>query len=564
MLYLSWSRHDKIFHVHCGPLGVHELCPDWLQLAYLLKIPTIRAMRYAVKYFSGLIAFIAMGNYAAVAGLNLIPWPDQVEVRAGAFVLNAQTTISADPPFIQEARQLADVWKLAMTTSEGGNQILLTTNGSFGLPEEGYHLSVAATGVVIQARSAAGAFYGCQTLQQLAGPASRTIPGVHITDAPRYVWRGLLLDVSRHFFDQPTLLQVLDWMAAYKLNRFHLHLTDNQAWRLEVGGYPELTGVGARGSFTDSNAPPRFFSKAEMQEIIGYAARKHIVVVPEIDMPGHAGAATRTYPTLDGQLFTYDPVQETTYEFLQKVLLDVMQTFPSPWIHFGGDEVNTTGWDAVAGVKEKLHAEGLERPQQLEGYFVRRMSQFIAEHGHIPLGWDEIVSARPATNTVIFWWRHNKPEILAQALTEGYSVVLTPRSPCYFDYPQDKAFPNMGWKLCNTPEIVYRGPLIPTNLPPVQLQRILGVEGCVWTEHISSRPYLEFMIMPRLLALAEMAWTSPKEQNYARFSDCLKPIMAQCRQDGIQVYSAENPIGSHQEATRLERPPATSRTVKPD
>ena len=521
-------------------------------------------MRYAVKYFSGLIAFIAMGNYAAVAGLNLIPWPDQVEVRADAFVLNAQTTIFADPPFIQEARQLADVWKLALATAEGGNRILLTTNGPSELPEEGYHLSVEAAGIVIQARSAAGAFYGCQTLRQLAGPASQKIPGVNITDAPRYIWRGLLLDVSRHFFDQPTLLQVLDWMAAYKLNRFHLHLTDNQAWRVEVTGYPELTGVGARGSFTDSNAPARFFSKSELQEIIRYAAQRHIVVVPEIDMPGHAGAATRTYPFLNGSLFTYDPVHDSTYDFLQKVLLDVMQTFPSPWIHFGGDEVNTSGWSSLAGVTEKMHAQGFHRPQQLEGYFVRRMSQFIAEHGHVPLGWDEIVSARPATNTVIFWWRHNKPEMLEQALAEGYSVVLTPRSPCYFDYPQDKAFPNMGWKLCNTPEIVYRGPLIPTNLPPVQLQRILGVEGCVWTEHISSRPYLEFMIMPRMLALAEMAWTPSKAQSFARFSDRLKPVMEQFQRDGIHGYSAENPLGSRQEASRLEPPLATSRPVKPD
>ena len=478
---------------------------------------------------------------ATAADFNLIPWPAKLQWLDGQFSLNDKTVVTADSPFTQEAAWLASKFHLPTTAAMAANRIRLTTEGAEGLGDEAYRLEVDAHGATIHAHSAAGAFYGGQTLAQLLEPKPKVIPFVTIEDAPRYAWRGLMLDVSRHFFDKTTILQLLDWMADYKLNRFHIHLTDDQAWRLEIGKYPELTRSGARGNFSDSNAPAKFFTKAEMQEIIAYAAARHIVVVPEIDMPGHASAATRVFPQLDGGAKTFNPGRDATYDFLQTVLLDVMQTFPSPWIHFGGDEVNTSGWSKDAQAVKKMRAEGLEKPQQLEGYFVRRMTKFVTEHGRTPMGWDEIVSTKPAPGTVVFWWRHNKPESLQQALAGGYSVVLTPRSPCYFDYPQDKSYPQIGWKLCNTPEVVYGGPTIPPTIPPAQLKQILGVEACVWTEHIGTVPYLEFMLMPRMVALAEMAWTPDDRRDFAQFAARLKPHLEEYRQQGIHYYDATNP-----------------------
>ena len=500
-----------------------------------------------LRNFLAVTSLAAAAFAASSAELALIPWPAQVEPQAGHFSLNEQTVVIADAPFTNEAVWLAGETHLPTAATAKGNRIQLTTQGAQELGEEAYRLEIDQHGATIQARTAAGAFYGAQTLRQLLEAKSQTIPFVKIEDAPRYAWRGLMLDVSRHFFDQPTLLQLLDWMADYKLNRFHLHLTDDPAWRLEIRKYPALTQAGAQGNFSDTNAPARFFTKAEMQTIVRYAARRHIVVVPEIDMPGHAGAATRTFPQLDGGQHTFNPAREETFDFLQNTLRDMMDVFPSPWIHFGGDEVNHSQWK----VNARLRAEGVTQPDQLEGYFVRRMAGFISQQGRTPVGWDEIVAAKPATNTVVFWWRHNKPEMLEQALAAGYSVVLTPRSPCYFDYPQDQSYPQIGWKLCNTPEAIYGGPRIPTSVSPAQRDKILGVEGCVWTEHISTVPYLEFMLLPRLAALGETAWTPDARRDFAQFSARLPPFLAQYRQRGIHFFDANNPESSLREASSL-------------
>jgi hexosaminidase len=491
---------------------------------------------------------VAGGLLAGPADLNLIPWPVSVQSKPGEFALNQKTAVTADAAFTNEAALLAGQLHLDCAPVAEDNRIRLTTAGADGLGDEAYRLDVDADGATIHARTAAGAFYGCQTLRQLAAPDAKTIPFVQITDAPRYAWRGLMLDVSRHFFDKPTVLRVLDWMADYKLNRFHLHLTDDSGWRVEIPKYPELTRAGARGNFSDTNAPPRFFTREDLREIVAYAARRHIVVVPEIDMPGHASAATRTFPELDGGTHTFNPAREETYVFLQNVLRDVMEIFPSPWIHFGGDEVNVSQWQ----VTEKLKSDGIESPAQMENYFVRRMAGFISQQGRTPVGWDEIVAARPATNTVVFWWRHNKPEMLAQALAAGYSVVLTPRSPCYLDYPQDKSYPQIGWKLCNTPEAVYAGPKIPADISPAQREGILGVEACVWAERIGTVPYLEFMLLPRLAALGETAWTPEPRRDFTQFSNRLAPFLSQYRQLGIRFYDANNPADSLRAARGLQ------------
>lgn len=501
-------------------------------------------------------AAIATRAPAEAAELPLIPWPDQVELQAGHFHLNRQTVVVADPVFAHVAAQLSTALNLTVAPPAPGNRILLTTNGADGLGGEAYRLEVDAAGATIRARDAAGAFYGCQTFRQLAKPGA--IPAVKITDAPRCAWRGLMLDVSRHFFDKSTVRRVLDWMADYKLNRLHLHLTDDQGWRLEIQKYPELTRIGARGNFSDTNAAPRFFTRAEMRELVAYAAERHIIIVPELDMPGHASAATRTFPQLDGGMHTFNPAREETYDFLQNVLLDVMDTFSSPWIHFGGDEVNCSGWNQDVHVAEKMRAEGLENPRQLEGYFVRRVTGFIQQQGRTPVGWDEIVNAQPSSNTVVFWWRQDKPEMLERALAGGYSVVMSPRTPCYLNYPQDKSFPKFMPNHYNTPADVYAGPKIPAGISAAHRRQILGVEACVWTEYIATVPHLEFTLLPRLIALAEMAWTPDDRRDFVRFSGRQEPFLNQHRQAGVHYYDAAQPLESLHDALPPENQPAAA------
>ena len=510
-----------------------------------------------LKLILNLLATVLLGGTVpavAAAELHLIPWPAQITQQDGQFAVNEQTAVVADHAFASEAAGLSAALHLTNTAAASKNRIELTTRGAHGLAAEAYQLEVSPAGITIRAASPAGAFYGCQTLQQLIEPQTRTVPVVKITDAPRYAWRGFMLDVSRHYFDQSTILREIDWMAGYKLNRLHLHLTDDPAWRLEIQKYPELTSTGARGNFSDSNAPAAYFTRAAMSQIIAYAQARHIVVVPEIDMPGHASAATRTFPQLDGGVHTFNPGREETYDFLQNVVLDVMETFPSPWIHLGGDEVDCSVWKTDPTVAQKLQADGLNSPQQLEQSFVRRMAGYIHDHGRTPVGWDEVAAAKPVKDTLIFWWRHDRPEVLASALAGGYNVVLAPRAPCYFDYPQDLTYPVKGRKLFNTLDAVYRGPEIPKTITPAQRQHIIGVEGCLWTERITTTSYLEFMTMPRLAALSEMAWTTDEARDFARFDGCLKPFLQQYRENGIHYYDETDPAGSlhdaNQSATR--------------
>ena len=502
---------------------------------------------YFVRSFFVIASVLVIASAATAADFNLIPWPERVQPLAGQFSLDEKTVIVADAPFTNEAAWLAGKILLPLTAAAKGDVIRLTTQGAENLGDEAYALEVDHQGATIRAHSSAGAFYGSQTLSQLL--SAKKIPCVKIEDAPRYAWRGMMLDVSRHFFDKPTILQLLDWMAAYKLNRFHLHLTDDQGWRLEMEKYPELTQTGAVGNYSDTNTPACFFTRTDIQEIIRYAAQRHIVVVPEIDMPGHAGAVARTYPTLAGSTNSFNPASEQTYAFLENVLRDTMELFPSPWIHFGGDEVKSSAWKNNPDAIKKMQADGLKDTKQLESSFVRRIAGFIAKNGRTPAGWDEIAAAGTEPGALIYWWRHDKPEVLTQALAGGHSVVLSPRAPCYFDYPQDKSFPYVGgWKLWITPEDVYRGPSIPTNIPPAQLKQILGVEGCVWTERITTVPYLEFMILPRMIALSEMAWTADGQRDFVQFNFRLKPHLEAYRQLGIQFYDAANPAETRRSA----------------
>jgi hexosaminidase len=437
--------------------------------------------------------------------------------------------------------------------------------------------------VTIRATDAEGAFYGTQTLLQLLpqealvkpapkpvspGSAKRRSPidlatkslsGVHwdiptvtIADAPRWAWRGVMLDVSSNFFGKETLERTLDWMALHKLNRLHLRLTGDTAWRFEVKKYPALTKSGATGSASDPHAPARFYTQGDIKEIVACAAARHIVVVPEISLPGHAGAAIRACPELDGGFNTLNPARKQTWDFVEAVLTTTMELFPSQWIHFGGGEVYRAKWERDPDVLQMMKTEGLSGTREVESRFARRVATFLKSHGRTPVGWDAIVESGVDPESVVCWSEDDKPEVLKAALEKGRRVILCPRAPCFFDYPQDPLYPQDKSKICNTIEAVYRGPRIPADISAAQLPQVLGAEACVWTDHISTEPYLQFNIVPRLFAFAEMAWTPDERRGYDSFMARERAFVPLYQKLHLSYYDIDNPIESLREACKGE------------
>jgi len=408
----------------------------------------------------------------------------------------------------------------------------------------GYTLDTTPHGIRILAGNAESEFYARQTLAQLNDDGR--LPCVHVEDAPRYEWRGFMLDESRHFFGKAVVKQLLDVMAELKLNRFHWHLTDEPGWRIEIKKYPKLTEIGAVGNYSNRNAPRAFYTQDDIREIVAYAAARHIVIIPEIDMPGHATAATRAYPGLSGGGtgrfvgFTFHPVKEETYRFIEDVLTEVAALFPGPYIHIGGDEVSfgTQTWKTDPQIQQFIAAHKLKDTVGLEQHFIRRAVGIVNKLGKTAVGWDEIVDAGvPAQHCVVMWWRHDKPQVLANALTRGYTVVLTPRRPCYLDFVQhDSHKIGRRWKGFNDLDGTYDFPA-PTQTAP----KVLGLEACLWTERIADKHRLDFMTFPRLAAIAEDAWTNPDAKNLDSFRTRLRDFLRRLDKLGIYYFDPFDP-----------------------
>jgi hexosaminidase len=417
---------------------------------------------------------------------------------------------------------------------------------------EGYTLRVVPQTVLIYAATAAGHFNGLQTLAQLLREGTPENGGLAlrcltIQDQPRFAWRGFMLDESRHFSGKPAVLRLLDGMAAYKLNRFHWHLTDSPGWRIEIKAFPKLTEVGGRGSETDRRpgAPAQFYTQQDIREIVTYARERNIAIMPEIDMPGHADAAVLSYPDLDGggfqrpkgnswPRFTFNPAKPATLKFLDDVLKEVAQLFPDAGvIHFGGDEVNFgwQKWPQLPEVQALMQSEHLAGLPDVEAWFTRRMAASINQLGFKTGGWDEITSrGLPADKTLVFWWRHDKPQILRSALEAGYPVVLCPRRPCYFDFVQhDSHKVGRRWGGFNPLGDVYDFPA-GLKLSAADEAKVLGIEACLWTETTVTQARRDFLTWPRLVALAEAAWTPESRKDLpdfkARLTSQLKVLKA--------------------------------------
>ena len=412
---------------------------------------------------------------------------------------------------------------------------------SDAMEAEEYRLTVDSDRIEIVSGGPEGAFYAVQTLRQLlpraafSGADAVEIPCVAIEDGPCLAYRGLMLDVARHFFTVEEVKRTLDLMAMHKLNVFHWHLTDDQGWRIEIRKYPELTRVGSVRKRTlvgrdpggeydetcryDETPYGGFYTQEEIREVVDYAARRFITVIPEIEFPGHAVAALASYPWLGctGERYevrqTWDiddrvfcPGRETTFEFMEGVLEEVLELFPSEYIHIGGDECPTKMWERCPACRARMAAEGLTRPRQLQGYATARIERFLLERGRRLIGWDEMLDGGVTPTAVVMSWRGTEGGV--RAARQGNEVVMAPTTHCYFDYYQtaDTVGEPLAWGGCLPVEQVYSlDPL--EGLSADERRFVRGVQANLWTEYIADFEQAQYMLLPRLSALAEVAWS---------------------------------------------------------
>ncbi len=506
----------------------------------------------------------------------MVPLPLKLEFGAGVFKIGARTRILVDAPARETGGYLAErlgpatgrsLQLGADTESATGNLVLTTRGANAALGAEGYELVVTEDSVVLRAPGPAGLFYGVQSLLELlpakalaakpAGNGDWTIPCVRIKDQPRFKWRGLLLDVSRHFFTINEVEQLLDLMALHKLNHLQMHLTDDQGWRLEIKKYPRLTETGAWRKGIGFGLDPKastaygpdgryggYYTQADIRELIAYAAARHITLVPEIEMPGHASAALAAYPqfscsgtgyTTDvgGGIFAgvYCAGNEETFQFLQDILAEVIEVFPGKYIHIGGDEVPKSNWQKCAKCQARMTAEGLKNEKELQSYFVRRMEKFINSKGRSLIGWSEILEGGLAQNAAVMDWIGGAVE----AAGAGHDVVMTPTTHCYFDYYQstDQAAEPRAIGGFLPLDQVYSLEPVPVKLGPQYQSHILGAQGNLWTEYVPSFKHAQYMIFPRLCALAEVTWSAKASRNYPDFARRLRTHFERLDQLGV-------------------------------
>ena len=492
------------------------------------------------KYLVTLLLLMGMGAYAQTQPYEVVPLPQHIALQKGQpFVINNQVQILADGSLQQEAallqQYLSEVTglQLPLAQQRQKKQAYISLSVSPRVKAaEGYVLTVTAKGITIEGGSPAGVFYGIQTLHKATNEGT-TLPAAVITDAPRFGYRGMHLDCSRHFWRVDFIKKFIDLLALHNMNVFHWHLTDDQGWRIEIKRYPELTTIGAQRSGTvmgtnadldDETPHGGYYTQQEARDIVAYAQQRHITVIPEIDMPGHMLAALACYPELG---CTGGPYQvghnwgvykdvlcvsnPKVYAFVEGVLTEIMDIFPSEVIHIGGDEAPTERWEACA------RCQALNLPtNRLQAHFTQKVFNFLTTHHRRALGWDEILEGCPK-DAMIMSWRGSEPG--AKAATLGHDVVMTPTTHCYFDYLQSKEA-QFEPSRCGgfiPVEKVYALEPAPDTLTAQAKQHILGAQANLWSEYLTTEGLVEYQALPRMSALAEVQWTEPERKNYEAF-----------------------------------------------
>ncbi len=495
----------------------------------------------------------------------LVPWPRSISPREGYFVWNRATRVVAAGD--DSARRVAAVlvervaaglgFRPALDGAAGENTIVLRLDADL-TEAQGYRLRVDQNSVELVAKTAHGLFYGVQTLVQLLAKAGSELPAVEIEDAPRFAYRGLHLDVARHFYPIAVVKRVIEQMARLKLNVFHWHLTEDQGWRIEIKKYPRLTEVGAWREQTligHGQAEPKrydgvrhggFYTQAEVREVVQFATDRFVTIVPEIEMPGHALAILAAYPELGcspgpfkvvGSWGIFEDIlcpREETFTFLENVLSEVIELFPGKYVHVGGDEAPKARWKSSEFVQRLKVEQNLRDEDEVQSYFIRRIDRFLASRGKALVGWDEILEGGLSPNATVMSWRGVSGGI--DAARQGHDVIMTPTTHCYFDYYQGSPElepPGIGGFL--PLELVYEFEPVPSELNADEARHVIGAQANLWTEYLKQESHLEYMLFPRLFAMSEVTWTPAAAKNYAAFLRRAEPAAVRLEAEGVRV-----------------------------
>jgi hexosaminidase len=496
--------------------------------------------------------------------INIIPQPVSIQANSGFFNINKNTVFvvptGADDvalalKYLNDKLSNAAGFALISTSTITAKNTISVTLTSDITNAEGYELSITKQGISIKAQNASGVFYAVQSIRQLLPVAIENqqvtpniewkIPCCEIKDSPRYAYRGLHLDVCRHFFDVNFVKKYIDLMALHKFNRFHWHLTDDQGWRIEIKKYPKLTEIAAFrketliGSYM--NKPERFdgtlyggfYTQEQIKEVVEYAKERFVTVVPEIEMPGHALAALAAYPELASTNGTfdvgtrwgvYDDVfcpKEETFTFLENVLQETMTLFPGEYIHIGGDECPKTRWKESEFCQNLMKKEGLKDEMELQSYIIRRIEKFVNSKGKKIIGWDEILEGGLSENATVMSWRGTEGGIAAAK--QQHDAIMTPSPYCYFDHYQSKNKKAEPLAIGGFTDVekVYSYDPTPKELSAEEAKHILGAQANLWTEYITTSDQLEYMAYPRAIALSEVVWSPLKQKNWLGFKNRL-------------------------------------------
>ncbi|MCS2870870.1 MULTISPECIES: glycoside hydrolase family 20 protein [Bacteroides] len=509
---------------------------------------------------------------------SVIPVPLKMEQGTGCFLLSENTKLyinlqGLEAQLLENCLQALPVHLKKGKKKDTQNILsLLITEKNHQLPSpESYTLSVTPQQILIRATSGAGLFYGLQTLLQLAQPSgagSYSIASVEIEDTPRFAYRGLMLDVSRHFSTKEFIKKQIDALAYYKINRLHLHLTDAAGWRLEIKKYPLLTEFAAWRTdptwkqwwnggrkYVRCDAPGTYggyYTQDDIREILEYARQHYITVIPEIEMPSHSEEVLAAYPQLScsGEPYKNSDFcvgNEETFTFLENVLTEVMELFPSEYIHIGGDEAGKSAWKTCPKCQKRMKDEHLANVDELQSYLIHRIEKFLNNHGRHLLGWDEILQGGIAPNATVMSWRGEEGGIAA--VTSGHRAIMTPGAYCYLDSYQDAPY--------SQPEAiggylplkkVYSYNPVPASLTAEQAKLVYGVQGNLWVEYIPTPEHVEYMIYPRILALAETAWSAPERKSWPDFHARALSAVADLQAKGYHPFDLKKEIGSRPES----------------
>ena len=526
--------------------------------------------------------------------VSLIPYPVHMEEKEGSFVFTEKTVIAYEE---EDVKALAEDFASLFTQSAGFTPKL--KKGKKGnvrickdedLKEEGYMLMVNPEKIEIKAAGAKGVFYALQTLRQLLPPAIESsscregviwqVPSVHINDEPRFGYRGLMVDVARCFVDKEHLLRIIDTMGMLKLNKLHLHLTDDNGWRLEIKRYPLLTAIGSKNVKREGLVFPErrnarqgeplvdggFYTQEDMKEIIAYAASRQIEVIPEIAMPGHSNAALAAYPLLacpivdqyigaipglgaDHTNILYCAGNEEVFTFLQHIVDEVVELFPSQYIHLGGDAIHSTHWGECPLCKERMQQEDLDDEMDLLGYFMRRMDRYVRSKGCKVMGWEEVMDANLSKGAVVFDW-HGYGHGAVKAGKQGHDFVVTPTRNMYLNRYQGPQWhePILAFNGSNTLKDVYQYEPIERYWTMSMRSHLLGMQASLWTEFCDKPGDVDFLLYPRLGAVAEAAWSSPMTKRWERFLDTMEGYQERWMLKGIQpslsIYNVQHEVTS--------------------